>query len=75
MAQLSDRVPGAASRLLDAGIDLACPVGDVAADRVGEAPRGVHIHDDGAVAFEADLDARLLELIGNRLELEGFRTG
>jgi len=68
-------VPGAAPRLLDAGVDLTCALGDVAADRVGEASRGVHVHDDGAVAFEADLDARLLELIGNRLELKGFRTG
>ena len=71
----SDYVPGAEPRLLDAGVDLTCALGNVAPDRVGEAVRGVHVHDDGAVAFEADLDARLLEPIRKRLELEGLGTG
>ena len=52
--QPSAPMPGAAPGLLDASVDLAGAVGDLVADRVGEAACGVHVHDDGSVAFEAD---------------------
>ena len=75
VAKFSALVPRVARRLLDAGVDLAGPVGDLAADRVGEARGGIHVHDDGAVAFEADLDARLLAPTGERLEFVGLGMG
>ena len=53
--QASRSTPGVALRLLDTGIDLTSSIRDFGADRVGEARRGIHIHDDGAMAFKADL--------------------
>ena len=60
---------------LDTGIDLTSSIRDFGADRVGEARRGIHIHDDGAMAFEADLDARFLESVRKRFKFERLRIG
>ena len=58
----------------DAAPDVTSEVGFWTAN-YAERLRSIGIHDYGAMAFEADLDARLLELVRKGFKFEGFGIG